>query len=275
MSGQSEVERIELRLVLEAIHARYGYDFRQYEQESIGRRLAAAAAKIGARHFGELQHRVLNEPEIFQQVLDVLTVRVTEMFRDPAFYRALRQLVLPALRSYPQLKIWHAGCASGEEVYATTILLTESGLYDRAQIYATDVSHVAVEEARQGIYGAEALTQFADNYRAAGGVADCAAYFAKAYGGIAVRPALKKNVHFFQHDLVSDYSLGEMQLIFCRNVLIYFGQELRPRAFALFADSLRRGGFLCLGASEALPASERPHYQDISGSDRIYRRSAA
>jgi chemotaxis protein methyltransferase CheR len=241
----------------------------------MGRRLAVAAAKIGARHLGELQHRVLHEPEIFQQVLDVLTVRVTEMFRDPSFYRALRALVMPALRSYPQLKIWHAGCASGEEVYATTIWLTECGLYDRAQVYATDMSQVAVEQAREGIYPEAALSGFAGNYGAAGGQRDLNDYFARAYGRIAVSPALKKNVHFFQHDLVSDYSLGEMQLVFCRNVLIYFGPGLRQRAFSLFADCLRRGGFLCLGKSEALPQSERPHYQDVSAPERIYRRSPA
>jgi chemotaxis protein methyltransferase CheR len=271
MSGLDANERIELRLALEAIHARYGYDFRHYEEESIGRRLATAAARIGAPHFGELQHRLLHEPEVFQRVLDILTVRVTEMFRDPAFHRALRELVVPVLLTYPRLKIWHAGCASGEEVYAMAIVLTECGLYERAQIYATDVSHVAVEQAREGIYPDSALAEFAHNYRAAGGEADVASYFARAYGGIAVRPALKKNVHFFQHDLVSDHSLGEMHLVLCRNVLIYFGDALRKRAFSLFGDCLRRGGFLCLGASEALPASERQHYQEASAEQRIYR----
>jgi chemotaxis protein methyltransferase CheR len=275
MPEREAVEALERRLILEALHGRYGYDFRRYEQDSIGRRLAAAAAKVGARNLGELQHRLLHEPETFRQVLDFLTVRVTEMFRDPPFYRALRERVIPALRSYPQLKIWHAGCATGEEVYATTVLLTESGLYDRAQIYATDVSHTAVEEAREGMYREGAFSGFIDNYRASGGEQDLERYFARAYGGIAVLPALKKNVHFFQHDLVSDYSLGQMQLIFCRNVLIYFGQELRERAYSLFADGLGRGGFLCLGASEALPAAERPHYQDVAEGVQIYRRSAA
>lgn len=275
MPEREAVEALERRLILEALHGRYGYDFRRYEQDSIGRRLVAAAAKVGARNLGELQHRLLHEPETFRQVLDFLTVRVTEMFRDPPFYRALRERVIPALRSYPQLKIWHAGCATGEEVYATTVLLTESGLYDRAQIYATDVSHAAVEVAREGMYREGAFSGFIDNYRASGGEQDLERYFARAYGGVAVLPALKKNVHFFQHDLVSDYSLGEMQLIFCRNVLIYFGQELRERAYSLFADGLGRGGFLCLGASEALPAAERPHYQDVAEGVQIYRRSAA
>jgi chemotaxis protein methyltransferase CheR len=275
MLDDPSAERLELRLLLEAIYLRYGYDFRRYAEDSIARRVQTAAAKVGARHLGELQHRLLREPEIFSDILDMLTVRVTEMFRDPGFYRALRQLVLPVLRTYPQLKIWHAGCASGEEVYATAILLTEAGLYERSQIYATDMSSLAVEQAREGVYLENVLESFEQNYRAAGGEQDFDAYWSRAYGRISIRPALKQNVHFFQHDLVSDYSLGEMHVIFCRNVLIYFGDELRQRVFELFADGLARGGFLCLGASEALPAAQRPFYQELSAADRIFRQRSA
>jgi chemotaxis protein methyltransferase CheR len=275
MLDEQGPEQLELRLLLEAIYLRYGYDFRKYAQDSMGRRVQAAAAKVGARHLGELQHRLLSEPEMFSSILDVLTVRVTEMFRDPSFYRALRELVVPVLHTYPQLKIWHAGCASGEEVYATAILLREAGLYERAQIYATDMSSVAVEQAREGVYLEALLEEFERNYRAAGGEQDFDAYWSRAYGRVSIRPALKQNVHFFQHDLVSDYSLGEMHLIFCRNVLIYFGDELRQRVFELFADGLARGGFLCLGASETLPASQRSFYQDLSASERIFRQRSA
>jgi len=271
MPDEPSAEQLELRLLLEAIYLRYGYDFRSYAEDSIARRVQAAAAKVGARHLGELQHRLLREPETFSGILDVLTVRVTEMFRDPGFYRALQQLVLPVLRTYPQLKIWHAGCASGEEVYATAILLTEAGLYERSQIYATDMSSIAVEQAREGVYLETLLEGFEKNYRAAGGERDFDAYWSRAYGHVSIRPALKQNVHFFQHDLVSDYSLGEMHVIFCRNVLIYFGEGLRQRVFSLFADGLARGGFLCLGASEALPAAQRPFYQELSAADRIFR----
>ena len=270
--AELEADKLEIRLVLEAIHGRYGYDFRQYAEDSVGRRLKAAAAKVGAAHLGELQHRIIHEPAAFSAVLDLLTVRVTEMFRDPAFYRAFRQQVLPVLRTYPQLKIWHAGCASGEEVYTTAILLTEEGLYERSQIYATDMSLDAVAQAREGVYPDTLLAGFADNYRLAGGTRDFEAYFSRAYGRVSLLPALRQNVHFFQHDLVSDYSLGEMNLIFCRNVLIYFGQELRQRVFALFTDALARGGFLCLGASESLPASERGSYQELAPAERIFRR---
>jgi chemotaxis protein methyltransferase CheR len=266
-----EAERVEVSLLLEAIHACYGYDFRSYAPESMRRRIAAAAAKVGARHLGELQHRVLREPQTFSAILDVLTVRVTEMFRDPAFYRAFTRLLIPVLRTYPRLKIWHAGCASGEEVFATAILLSEAGLYERAQIYATDMSSVAVAQAREGVYPENMFDEFARNYHEAGGEQDFSGYWSRAYGSISLLPALKRNVHVFQHDLVSDYSLGEMQLIFCRNVLIYFGDELRQRAFRLFADGLPRGGFLCLGASEALPLPQRREYDEVSAGDRIYR----
>lgn len=271
MAGEV-VEALEARLVLDAIHARYGYDFRDYAEDSMRRRLTAAAAKVGARHLGELQHRLLYEPEVFGSVLDFLTVRVTEMFRDPPLYVALKQQVLPLLRTYPQLKIWHAGCASGEEAYATAILLSEEGLYDRAQIYATDVSSAAVQQARDGVYPEELLAPFTRNYQEAGGKRDFGEYWSRAYGKISVLPALKRNVHVFQHDLGSDYALGEMQLIFCRNVLIYFGDELRQRVFRLFAESLERSGFLCLGGSEALPQAVRASYQEVSAESRIYRK---
>lgn len=261
---------LETRLVLEAIQASYGYDFRCYAEESIRRRVEAAAAKVGAKHLGELQHRLLHEPETFAAVLDVLTVRVTEMFRDPALYRGLRELVLPRLRTYPQLKIWHAGCASGEEVYATAVLLSEAGLYDRAQIYATDVSTVAVEHAREGVYPEASFERFAQNYRESGGEG-LERYFSRAYGNVSVLPSLKRNVHVFQHDLVSDHSLGEMHVVFCRNVLIYFGEQLKQRVLRLFSEGLSRGGFLCLGANEALPAALRPQFQEVSPQLRIYQ----
>ncbi|MES1183363.1 MAG: CheR family methyltransferase [Myxococcales bacterium] len=275
MLQQAQIEELEVGLFLEAIHACYGYDFRRYALDTMRRRVAAAVAKVGAKHLAELQHRLLREPELFGAILDVLTVRVTEMFRDPMVYRQLRDEVLPVLRTYPQLKIWHAGCASGQEVYATAILLEEAGLYERAQIYATDMSTVAVAQARDGVYPEELLPDFGRNYREAGGQRDFDGYFLRAYGNVAILPALKRNVHVFQHDLVSDYSPGEMQVIFCRNVLIYFDEQLRQRVFGLFAEGLSRGGFLCLGASEALPAEERGNYQEVSASARIYRRSAA
>lgn len=275
MLNQPETKAIEVRLLLEAIHACYGYDFRKYAVDSMQRRVLAAAAKVGARTLSELQHRLLHEPATFSAILDTLTVRVTDMFRDPDFYRALRELVLPVLRTYPRLKIWHAGCASGEEAYATAILLSEVGLYERSQIYATDVSGAAVQQTRDGVYPEKMLDNFAKNYRDCGGERNFDGYWLRAYGNIAIAPALKRNVHVFQHDLSSDHSLGEMQLVFCRNVLIYFGDELRGRAFSLFTDALTRGGFLCLGSSERLPTDRRNNYHEISAAARIYRHRSA
>jgi chemotaxis protein methyltransferase CheR len=266
------IEEIEVRLVLEAINARYGYDFRDYSVESMRRRVQAALARSGAPNLGVLQHRLLTEPSFFASLLDDLTVQVSEMFRDPSFYRTFRGRVVPMLRTYPQLKIWHAGCATGEEVYATAILLSEENLYDRTQIYATDMSSRAVEQAREGIYPASQAELFSDNYRKSGGTGRLADYYSFAYGRVAVHDRLKRNVVFFQHDLVSDYALGEMQVIFCRNVLIYFGENLRARVLRVFADSLCRGGFLCLGSSERVSPPQTDHFSEFDITERLYRK---
>jgi chemotaxis protein methyltransferase CheR len=272
MAQSDEINVIEVRLVLEAIHAKYGYDFRDYAVPTIGRRLQGALVKSGMANLGELQHRLLIDAPFFGSLVDDLTVQVSSMFRDPAFYRGFREKVLPTLRTYPQLKIWHAGCATGEEVYTTAILLSEENLYGRTQLYATDMSLRAVERAREGIYSEDRVESFADSYRQAGGKCRLEDYYSSAYGQIAVREALRKNVVFFQHDLASDYALGEMQVVFCRNVLIYFGDKLRERVLGVFADSLCRGGFLCLGSSERLPASLSNVFSEFDGPLRVYRR---
>jgi chemotaxis protein methyltransferase CheR len=287
-----ETEQIEVRLLLEAIHAKYGYDLRDYSAASMHRRVMAALAKAGAPHLGELQHRLLADRGFFASVLDDLMVQVSEMFRDPPFFRAFRSQVVPVLQTYPQLKIWHAGCASGEEVYATAILLSEAGLYDRTQIYATDVSLQALERAQEGVYPAELAARFADSYRAAGGDGSFDRYVSTAYDRIAVKASLRRNLVFFQHNLVSDQALGEMQVIFCRNVLIYFGPDLRARVLRKFSQGLCHGGFLCLGMSEQLPGlsarrpavggGERPAeppgpdalFVDYASRERIYRKGA-
>ncbi|HKQ71603.1 MAG TPA: protein-glutamate O-methyltransferase CheR [Polyangiaceae bacterium] len=270
--GDRDSEEIEVRLLLEAIFAQYGYDFRDYCADSMRRRVQAALAKSGLAHLGDLQHRLLVDPRFFASLLDDLTVQVSEMFRDPPTYRTFRERVVPILRTYPQVKIWHAGCASGEEVYTTAILLTEENLYDRTQIYATDVSHHALYLAREGVYRAAEAEAFERSYLQAGGTGRFQDYCAVAYGGIAMKESLRRNVVFFQHDLVSDYALGEMHVVFCRNVLIYFGDKLREHVVSVFADSLCRGGFLCLGNSERLPASRADAFLDFAATDRIYRR---
>jgi chemotaxis protein methyltransferase CheR len=207
-------------------------------------------------------------------VLDDLTVQVSEMFRDPAFYRVFRQEVVPILRTYPELKIWHAGCASGEEVYTTAILLAEENLAERTQIYATDISARAIERARAGVYPQDRIAAFADNHAASGGKRPFEEYYSAGYGGIVVREWLRRRIVFFQHDLVSDHALGEMHVVLCRNVLIYFGDALRERVLDLFAGSLCRSGFLCLGSSESMLRSRAARFSEFSRAERIFRRRA-
>jgi chemotaxis protein methyltransferase CheR len=265
----------EIRDFLEIVHARYGYDLRGYSARSISRRVRAALARSGLPDLQTLGARLAQEPALFATVLDDLTVRVSEMFRDPPFHRALREQVVPLLRTYPLLNIWHCGCATGEEVYSVAILLTETGLYDRAQIYATDLSQRALEQAKEGVYPAHRLATFAENYRQAGGTGDLNEYVTQAYDQIALRSSLRRKVLFFQHDMVSDHVFGEMHLVLCRNVIIYFGPELRGRVFAKLTGSLAPGGFLALGAEERLPspavAPTAVGLAEFAPAARIYR----
>jgi chemotaxis protein methyltransferase CheR len=270
-SERTEVESIEIRLFLEAINARYGYDLRGYAETSMRRRVLASLARTGLDHLGELQHRVLADPGFFTEVLEDLTVRTSEMFRDPTFYLSFREQVIPLLRTYPLLKIWHTGCSSGEEVYGSAIVLEEAGLYDRTQIYATDLSPQALEQAREATYSSTQLQLFTENYREGGGREDFSKYYTAAYGGIAFKESLRRNVLFFQHNLVSDHAFGEMHVVFCRNVMIYFGRELRSRVIRMLAESLYSGGFLCLGASERLSDADREGFTELDPEARIYR----
>lgn len=267
---------IEVQLLLEAIHVRYGYDLRGYTHASLRRRVLAALAKSGLPHLGELQHRILIEPRFFSSVLHDLTVQVSELFRDPDFYLAFRERVLPVLRTYPLLRIWHAGCATGEEAYATAIMLTEAGLYDRAQIYATDLSAVAIAQAKDGVFPAERLATFTSNYERAGGREDFERYYTLAYDRFALSESLRRNILFFEHNLVADHVFGEMHVVFCRNVLIYFGQELRARVLAKLAQALVHGGFLCLGSSEQISRNDQHlGLRALDAQERIYRHAPA
>jgi chemotaxis protein methyltransferase CheR len=266
-----QLEELEFRLILQAIHERYGYDFREYCPETLQRRLHAARVQLGVAHLGELLHRLLREPALFAAVLSCLTIKVTEMFRDPAFYQAFRAEVLPVLRTYPQLKFWHAGCASGEEAYTMAILLAEEGLYERSLIYGTDIDSEAIEKAKEGVYSDEQASVFARNYRESGGLQELSLYLTQAYSRMAINKRLRENVSFFQHNLSSDFAFGEMNVIFCRNVALYFTEPLRERVFGLFLEGLCRGGFLCLGASESLPVKLRDRFDDYVPERRIFR----
>ncbi|HEY6722965.1 MAG TPA: protein-glutamate O-methyltransferase CheR [Polyangiaceae bacterium] len=271
MHRVSQAEAIETRLLLQAIYEGYGYDFRGYAPESMSRRIEAALVKSGIAHRGELQHRLLWEPEVFAQLLEDLVVPVSELFRDPAFFRAFRSLVVPILKTYPEIKLWHAGCASGEEVYAAAIVLFEEGLLGRTQLYATDLNAKLIEQAREGVYAATQLRAFEQNYRDSGGTARLEDYLVPAYGRVAFKEELRSRIVFFQHSLATDFSLGEMHVIFCRNVLIYFGSELRKRVLEMFAGAVSDGGFLCLGKSESIFAASAD-FDDFAAGVRIYRR---
>lgn len=269
-----DVELLELRLLLEGVYERYGYDFRNYSTPSIRRRVRAAQSKLGAPHVAELTHRILTDPSVFCSLLPYLTVQVTEMFRDPPLHTAIRRALIPLLRTYPRLKIWHAGCATGEEVYAMAILLSEEGLYERTQIYGTDLDDSAIAKAREGIYTETQAELFSRNHSLAGGKGQLDDYCSSGYKHVSVKQSLRRNVVFFQHDLVSDHGLGEMNLIFCRNVALYFNERLRQRVFGTFAESLRAGGFLVLGRSECLPDSARQDFYAFLEQERVYRRGS-
>jgi chemotaxis protein methyltransferase CheR len=265
-------EDIEVSLLLEGVQMRYGYDFRGYSRASVKRRMKALLAKARLPSFSHLQHELLHRPDFFAAAMSDFTVTTSEMFRDPSFFRALREQVVPVLRTYPSLKIWHAGCSTGEEVYSLAILLKEEGLYDRCVIYATDINQTALKAARDGIYPADSVRLFTANYQQAGGTRAFSDYYSALYGGARLDPALREAVVFTDHNLVTDDVFSETQLILCRNVLIYFNRELQSRVLDLFTRSLAYKGFLCLGSKETVAFIEGGrHYRSFVASERIYQ----
>jgi chemotaxis protein methyltransferase CheR len=247
-----ETEDIEIALLLEAIHRRYHYDFRNYASSSIRRRLTQARERLDCSSFSLLQNRVLREPAVLSTLLDALTVQVSEMFRDPGYFRALREQVLPHLRTYPSLKVWVAGCANGEELYSLAILFREEGLEQRTIFYATDINPNARRRAETGIYELDRIPLFTENHRASGGRSSLSDYYTAAYGAAVFDKSLRARTVFSEHSLVSDEVFAEVQLVSCRNVMIYFDRFLQDRALRLFKESLGHGGFLGLGSKETL-----------------------
>ncbi|MES2918942.1 MAG: protein-glutamate O-methyltransferase CheR [Pseudomonadota bacterium] len=266
-------EDIELTLLLEAIYQRYGYDFRSYSRASLARRVDQHLLIARYKHIGELIHAILHSGEAFGALLSGLTINVTEMFRDPDFYLAFREKIIPVLKTHPFIKIWHAGCATGEEIYSMAILLEEEGLYDRCQIYATDIDKEVLEKARKGIFSVADLRKYTENYQKSGGRRSLSDYYTAKYDNVIMEPRLKKNLIFADHDLATDQVFGEMQVIFCRNVIIYFNRELQNRVFQLFHDSLDIGGTLCMGNKESLRfATCADQFDIIDKAQRIYRK---
>jgi chemotaxis protein methyltransferase CheR len=267
-----KVEQIELQLLLEAISRRFHYDFRGYSLSSLQRRLAQAKARFQCQTLSQLQHRVLHEPDILPHLLSYLTVQVSDLFRDPGYFRAIREHVIPHLRTYPSLKIWVAGCADGEEIYSLAILFREEGLESRTLFYGTDINPEALKRAESGRYDLDRIAKFTENHRLSGGKSSLSEYYTAAYGAAIFDRSLRRRIVFSDHSLVSDAVFAEMQLISCRNVLIYFGRELQDRAIGLFKGSLSRKGFLGLGAKESLRFSQHGDaFTEFVPGERIYQ----
>jgi len=266
-------EEIEIRLLLDAIYLRYHYDFRSYSPASIKRRLAAARTQMNAETLSALQERVLRDPQVFTRLLQFLTVGVSDMFRDPSFFRVLREQVVPELRTYPSIRIWIAGCSTGEELYSFAIVLREEGLLDRTTLYATDINPEALRKAEQGLYPIDRLQDFTENHQLSGSKCSLSEHYTAAYGSAVFDRSLRKNVVFSDHSLATDSVFAEVQLVSCRNVLIYFDRSLQNRALGLMKDSLCRRGFLGLGSKESLMFSEHVgSFRDFVASERWFQR---
>lgn len=266
-------EDIEIRLLLEALFLRYHYDFRNYSFASMRRRLRQAREHLGFASFSAIQNQLLHDSEMLSQLLRFLTVQVSDMFRDPDYFRAIREHVVPHLRTYPSLKVWIAGCSSGEELYSMVILFREEGLEDRTLFYATDINPDALSAAEAGVYALDRVRSFTENHQRSGGRTSLSDYYQAAYGRVAFEKSLRRNVVFSDHSLVTDAVFGEMHLISCRNVLIYFDHSLKNRVLGLFKESLAHRGFLGLGAKESVRFSDYAStFADFVREEKIYQK---
>lgn len=267
------LEQVEMALLLDGVRRVYGIDFGQYAQASLRRRLRLWLASSPYRTFSEAQSAVLRERACLASLVRGITVNVTEMFRDPRFFLALREHVIPYLKTYPFVRIWHAGCATGEEAYSMAILLHEAGMQGRYRLYATDINEQVLERAREGIYPLKAMQGFTRNYQASGGTASFADHYTAHYERALLHAALREHIVFAQHNLMTDTDLGDMHLVLCRNVMIYFKPELKERCVTLFDNCLHAGGFLCLGVKESLSGRRQSGaYEQFGGVVGIYRK---
>ena len=269
----NRTEDLELQLLLEAIYCTYHYDFRGYSRASLKRRLNQACERMGCRSFSSLQDKVLHDAAVFPQMLGYLTVQVSDMFRDPSYFLALREKVVPHLRTYPSLKVWVAGCSTGEELYSLAILFREEGLESRTLFYATDINVEALAKAKAGVYDLQRIARFTKNHRLSGGTGSLSEYYTAAYNAARFDNTLCRRTVFSDHSLVSDAVFSEMHLVSCRNVLIYFDRPLQDRAVGLFKDALVRKGFLGAGARESLRFNAHRHaFTEFLPDERIYQR---
>ncbi|HTF03103.1 MAG TPA: protein-glutamate O-methyltransferase CheR [Bacteroidia bacterium] len=269
-------EEIEIALLLQAIYQRYGYDFREYSEAHIARRISTRRGLSGIKNVSDMINRVLHDEQFAAQLLQDLSITVTEMFRDPDFYRALREKVIPILKTYSYIKIWHAGCSTGEEAYSMAIVLKEEGLYDRTTIYATDFNQHALDRAKEGIFSNEMIKQYTANYLKSGGSESFSNYYTSDDKMVIMDQSLKKNIVWANHNLVTDKVFAEVHLVLCRNVLIYFNVSLQGKVQQLFFDSLVNGGLLCLGAKESLRFTDHEkHYVELDKKQRIFKKKYA
>lgn len=269
------IEDIEIQLLLDAVYRHYHYDFRHYARASIKRRLIQARNHWGYDSISEIQSAVLHDETMLPRLLNYLTVQVSEMFRDPSYFRALREKVVAHLRTYPSLKVWVAGCSHGEELYSLAILFAEEGLADRTIFYATDINPVALRAAQAGVFPLDRIRLFTENHRLSGGRSSLSDYYVADYDRAVFDKSLRDRTVFSDHSLVTDAAFGEMHLISCRNVLIYFDRALQDRVVGLFSESLVRGGFLGIGSKESLRFSSHAHmFSEFVNEERLYRRNA-
>ena len=275
LKKKARIADIEQRLLIEAIYHGYHYDFRGYAQASLKRRLQAALLHFRCQTLSQLQDRVLHDPLVFPALLEYLTVQVSDMFRDPSYYLALRKEVLPILRTYPSLKMWVAGCSAGEEVYSLAILLKEEGLLERTLIYATDINPHALRAAEAGVFDMARVAAFTENHARSGARSSLSDHYTARYGRVVFDKSLREHMVFSDHSLATDSVFAEMHLVSCRNVLIYFERDLQNRALGLFREALCHRGFLGLGSKESLRFSAQSDaFDDFVLEDRIYRKKA-
>ncbi len=269
-------QNLEVELLLAGIQKRYGYDFTHYSHASLMRRLEKARAQAHVNRYTELLDKLLHDTQCFDEFLKAMSITVTSMFRDPLFYRTLREKIVPVLKTFPFIKIWHAGCATGEEVYSMALMLHEEGFLARARIYATDFNKRSLDTAERGVYPVKNVEAYTANYFEAGGTNDFSNYYSDSYELVKFKDFLKERITFSYHNLVSDGVFGEMNLICCRNVLIYFDKTLQDQVLAKFSESLRYGAFLCLGNKESLNfTAVKPLFTPVDKKQRIYRKSGA
>jgi chemotaxis protein methyltransferase CheR len=268
-----DLEELETSLLLEAIYRRYGHDFRQYARASVKRRVLRILERALVEKVSDLIPKILHDELFFEEIIGEFSITVTEMFRDPGYYLSIRKNVVPYLKTYPYVRVWHAGCATGEEVYSTAIILEEEGFYDRVTLFATDFNAVALRRAEEGIYPLEKMQTYTANYQAAGGRSSFADYYLAWYDSAIMDSSLKRNVTFADHNLVTDGVFSEMHFISCRNVLIYFNRELQNRVLSLFCDSLVHGGMLALGSKESLRFTNvEDKFEAVDGKWKIFRK---